>query len=124
MRGISRRGLVGAALLLALAPTAALAQSGEPVKIGVVLSLSGPAAVFGLPERNAIMALDKEIQAAGGVKGRKLELVFFDDKTNPTEAARGVTQLINDEKVVVGATLSTEIVVVYAAGDGQRLALL
>jgi branched-chain amino acid transport system substrate-binding protein len=85
---------------LMLAPTFAAAQANPPVKIGVVLSLSGPAAVFGLPERNAITAIEKEMAAAGGEKGKPFELVFFDDKTNPTEAARGVTQLINDEKVV------------------------
>jgi branched-chain amino acid transport system substrate-binding protein len=121
MMEISGRCLAGAALLLALAPAVALAQGGEPVKIGVVLSLSGPAAVFGLPERNAIMALDKEITAAGGVKGRKLELVFFDDKTNPTEAARGVTQLINDEKVVAIIGPGTGGTILAAGPIAERL---
>jgi branched-chain amino acid transport system substrate-binding protein len=97
MRISLRRELLGFLLLplaLLLAPAA---QADEPVKIGVVLSLSGPAAVFGLPERNAITAIQREGAGAGG---KPFELVFFDDKTNPTEAARGVTQLINDEKVV------------------------
>src|SRR5262249_41887859 len=96
----SRRELAGLLLLpaaLLLAPMCAVAQADQPIKIGVVLSLSGPAAVFGLPERNAITAIQKEVAGAGG---KPFELVFFDDKTNPTEAARGVTQLINDEKVV------------------------
>lgn len=99
MRIPSRKGLAGLLLLpaaLLLVPMCAMAQADQPVKIGVVLSLSGPAAVFGLPERNAITA----IQKVAGAGGRPLDLVFFDDKTNPTEAARGVTQLINDEKVV------------------------
>jgi branched-chain amino acid transport system substrate-binding protein len=97
-----------------------VAQGAESVKIGVVLSLSGPAAVFGLPERNAIMAIDKEI-AAAGVKGRKLELVFFDDKTNPTEAARGVTQLINDEKVVAIIGPGTGGTILAAGPIAERL---
>ena len=123
MKEISRRSLAAAALLLplALVPKVALAQGSEPVRIGVVLSLSGPAAVFGLPERNAIMALDKEIAAAGGVKGRKLELVFFDDKTNPTEAARGVTQLINDEKVVAIIGPGTGGTILAAGPIAERL---
>jgi branched-chain amino acid transport system substrate-binding protein len=122
MKSISRRRLAGAALLLplALTPTFVVAQGAEPVKIGVVLSLSGPAAVFGLPERNAIMAIDKEI-AAAGVKGRKLELVFFDDKTNPTEAARGVTQLINDEKVVAIIGPGTGGTILAAGPIAERL---
>ncbi|MBL0918546.1 MAG: ABC transporter substrate-binding protein [Hydrogenophaga sp.] len=81
-----------------LGPVSAWAQAQPPVKVGVVLSLSGPAAVFGLPERDAVNALHKEF---GGMVGdRRMDLVFCDDKTNPTEAARCVTQLINDEKVV------------------------
>jgi branched-chain amino acid transport system substrate-binding protein len=99
-RLVGRLALALPALAAALALPLAQAQTKEPVKIGVILSMSGPAAVFGLPERDAINSVYKEIQAAGGVNGRRLDLVFFDDKTNPTEAARGVTQLINDEKVV------------------------
>lgn len=103
MKNTQRRllGAIGvAALALGTFSGPVFAQAKEPVKVGVVLSLSGPAAVFGLPERDAIQSIYKEIVAAGGVDGRRLDLVFYDDKTNPTEAARGVTQLINDEKVV------------------------
>jgi branched-chain amino acid transport system substrate-binding protein len=124
MTGISRRWFTGTGLLLlasTLAPAAAFAQASEAVKVGVVLSLSGPAAVFGLPERNAIMAIDKEIAAAGGVNGRKLDLVFFDDKTNPTEAARGVTQLINDEKVVAIIGPGTGGTILAAGPIAERL---
>ncbi|GAC1547494.1 MAG: ABC transporter substrate-binding protein [Candidatus Velthaea sp.] len=80
------------------APPALAAQ--EPIKLGVMLSLSGPAAVFGIPERNAIEAIAESINKSGGVNGRKLQLIVMDDMTNPTEAARSVTQLINGDKVV------------------------
>lgn len=81
-------------------PASAWSQGKPPVKLGVVLSLSGPAAVFGLPERDSINSLHKELAGGGSVDGRRVDLVFCDDKTNPTEAARCVTQLINDEKVI------------------------
>jgi branched-chain amino acid transport system substrate-binding protein len=93
----ARRALVAVAAT-ALVPVSVWAQAQPPVKVGVVLSLSGPAAVFGLPERDSVNALHKEF--GGMVGGRRMDLVFCDDKTNPTEAARCVTQLINDEKVV------------------------
>jgi branched-chain amino acid transport system substrate-binding protein len=124
MKWLSRGMFVGAAMLplvMAFAATDAAAQGTETVKIGVVLSLSGPAAVFGLPERNAIMAIEKEIAAGGGVKGKKLDLVFFDDKTNPTEAARGVTQLINDEKVVAIIGPGTGGTILAAGPIAERL---
>lgn len=82
------------------------AEGEPPIRIGAILSLTGPAAPFGIPERTAAnVALDK-INKEGGVKGRKLELVIVDDKTNPTEAARAAQRLISSEKVVaiIGAS--------------------
>ncbi len=76
------------------------AQAAEPIRIGVVLSTSGPAASFGIPERDALVLAADHVNATGGVNGRKIELFHYDDKTNPTEAARGVTQLVSNHKVV------------------------
>ncbi len=114
------------AALVALATAPAYGQAKEPVKIGVVLSLSGPAAVFGLPERDAIAAVYKEIAPNGEINGRKVELVYYDDKTNPTEAARGVTQLINDDKVIaiVGPGTGGNILAAGPIADRLKVPLL
>lgn len=86
---------------LALLPaTRAAAQAQPTIKVGVVLSTSGAAAVFGIPERDAIVVAADHVNAAGGVNGRLIELIHYDDKTNPTEAARGVTQLASGSGVV------------------------
>jgi branched-chain amino acid transport system substrate-binding protein len=74
------------------------AEEKPPVKIGAVLSMSGPAAVYGISERDTLNSLAKEFGTT--MDGRKVEFLFCDDKTNPTEAARCVTQMINDHKVV------------------------
>lgn len=79
----------------------ATAQTSDPIRVGVVLSTSGPAASFGIPERDALVLATEHVNATGGVNGRKIELFHYDDKTNPTEAARGVTQLVSTHKVVV-----------------------
>jgi branched-chain amino acid transport system substrate-binding protein len=86
--------------LLAGALVVSGAHAQGTLKIGVVLSTSGPAAVFGIPERDAIVVAADHINATGGVNGRKIELFHYDDKTNPTEAARGVTQLVSTNNVV------------------------
>ena len=52
----------------------------EPVKIGVVLSLSGPAAVFGMPERDSIIAMDKEF----GGKVEAARWIWSSMTTRPT----------------------------------------
>jgi branched-chain amino acid transport system substrate-binding protein len=125
-RLFGRLALALPAILAALSSAPAWGQGKEPVKVGVVLSMSGPAAVFGLPERDAINVVYKEIAAAGGVGGRRLDLVFCDDKTNPTEAARCVTQLVNDEKVVaiVGPGTGGNILAAGPIADRLKVPLL
>lgn len=125
-RLLGRMALALPATLAALSTSPAYGQAKEPVKVGVILSLSGPAAVFGLPERDAIATVYKEISAAGGVNGRRVDLVYYDDKTNPTEAARGVTQLINDEKVVaiIGPGTGGNILAAGPIADRLKVPLL
>ena len=113
-------------VLAALSAAPALGQTKEPVKVGVVLSMSGPAAVFGLPERDAINSVYKEVFAAAGINGRRFDLVFCDDKTNPTEAARCVTQLINEDKVVaiIGPGTGGNILAAGPIADRLKVPLL
>ena len=112
--------------LAALSAAPAFGQAKEPVKIGVVLSMSGPAAVFGLPERDAINSVYKEVFATAGINGRRFDLVFCDDKTNPTEAARCVMQLINDDKVVaiIGPGTGGNILAAGPIADRLKVPLL
>ncbi len=90
-----------------LAAGAALAQG--TIKIGGIYSMSGPAAPFGVPERDIVEALAKKVNKEGGIKGSQVEVVFCDDQTNPTEAARCATKLIRQDGVVaiVGSTIGT-----------------
>lgn len=83
-----------------------MAAAAEPLRIGLLLSLTGPAAPFGIPERDAVEVLAKKMNDEGGINGRKIELSIYDDATNPTESARGATQLIQQNKVVaiIGST--------------------
>lgn len=94
---------------LAVATTGLMtvAQAQEMVKVGVILSVSGPAAAFGIPERDSVQVLIDKYNAES--KGRKLEIVFHDEQTNPTEAARGATKLIQQDKiqVIIGPTIGS-----------------
>ena len=103
------RPILLSAIALGLAATTQLAQAQDqdPIKIGAILSLTGPAAPFGIPERTAAQVVIDKINKEGGIKGRKLELVVVDDKTNPTEAARAAQRLISSEHVVAIVGSST-----------------
>ncbi len=87
--------LVAVSALLAPAPAAAQG----PIKIGEITSFSGIGAPFTAPYRAAIdMAVD-EVNAKGGVLGRKIEVIFRDDKGQPAEAVKHAQELVASEKV-------------------------
>jgi branched-chain amino acid transport system substrate-binding protein len=77
-----------------------IAFAAEPVKIGALFSVSGPASFLGEPERNTAEMMVAQINKAGGIKGRKLELVVYDTQGDATKAVQGVNKLIKDDKVV------------------------
>jgi branched-chain amino acid transport system substrate-binding protein len=97
----------GMALLAALlAPLPADAQQG-PIKVGEINSYTAIAA-FTLPYRNGWTLAMEEINAAGGVMGRKLEVISRDDGAKPEDAVRAASELVNNEKValIAGTFLS------------------
>jgi branched-chain amino acid transport system substrate-binding protein len=99
---LSRRTVaagVAAMTLFGLTASASLAQ--EPIKVGLVAALSGGSAKSGEGiTRGLTIAID-EINAAGGLLGRKLELVRRDDESNPSKGQVAARELIDQEKVAV-----------------------
>ena len=88
-------------LAAALASGAARADGPPPIKVGEINSYTGPAAVFTVSYRKGFeMAVD-EINNAGGVLGRPLQVLFRDDTFSPAEGVRQAKELIDNEKVDV-----------------------
>ncbi|MGE5344745.1 MAG: ABC transporter substrate-binding protein [Acidithiobacillales bacterium] len=77
------------------------AAPAEPIKVGVVLPLTGSEAAFGEIERNSFQMAVDEINAAGGVKGNRIELLFEDDTGKPEVGRSAVEKLISRDKVPV-----------------------
>ncbi|HEX2860893.1 MAG TPA: ABC transporter substrate-binding protein [Lacunisphaera sp.] len=91
------------ALLLLLATFAAglpAAFAAEPIKIGEYASLTGKEAGFGQTSHHGLLLALEEINAAGGVLGRPLELAYEDNQTKSGESATAVKKLISRDKVV------------------------
>ncbi|HLG48491.1 MAG TPA: ABC transporter substrate-binding protein [Reyranella sp.] len=81
-------------VMLAVGLVPAAASAADPIKIGYPMPLSGPASVYGVPiVKGAEMAV-QEINAAGGVKGQKIELLTRDSKASADEAVRLARELI------------------------------
>ena len=92
---------VGAATaaLLALAPGAASAQGGEPIKIGFSMALTGPLAANGKQALLGMRIWEEEINAKGGLIGRPVKLVYYDDQSNPSTVPGIYTKLLDVDKV-------------------------
>jgi len=88
-----------ARLLVFLVGTAAL-HAADPIKLGEYASLTGKEAGFGQTSHQGVVLALEEINVAGGVLGRKLELVYEDNQTKPGESATVVKKLISRDKVV------------------------
>ncbi len=80
---------------------AAAPAESDTILIGEVGSLTGSEAAFGISTKNGIALAVEEANAAGGVKGKKLEVRVYDDQSKPEEAANATTRLITQDKVKV-----------------------
>ena len=94
----------GAFALTALAAPAQ-AQSGQPIKIGFGMALTGPLAANGKQALLGMKIWEEETNAKGGLLGRPVKLVFYDDQSNPSTVPGIYTKLLDVDKVdlVVGA---------------------
>ncbi len=90
----------------ALAMSALVATAADSIKIGSVLSVTGPAAFLGDPEIKTLQMYVEDINKKGGVLGRQLELVHYDDGSDAGKANGFAKRLIDDDKVdvIVGGT--------------------
>ncbi len=93
---------LGLAMALALVPAAPVAQAQESIKIGFNVPLTGFAAADGTSARHGAELAVAQINAAGGVGGRPLELVIYDDQASPKEVVPLANKLIEQDRVTVG----------------------
>jgi len=89
--------------------TTAAPVNTEPIKIGLLTSLTATFAPWGVSVRDGMRLAVEEINAAGGVDGRLLELIERDDQSNPEEGASGLERLIEDGVVAAGGIISSDV---------------
>src|SRR5512138_273849 len=97
--------LLAAILVLPMA-----AEAQKPIKVGVPLPLSGPPALFGDPASKGAQMYVDELNAKGGVLGRKIELIIHDSKADANEAVRVAREMILKDNVdfLMGTLTSAE----------------
>jgi branched-chain amino acid transport system substrate-binding protein len=82
------------------------AMAADPIKVGSVLSVTGPAAFLGDPELKTLQLYVEDINKKGGVLGRQLQLVHYDDGSDANKANGFAKRLLDDDKVdiLIGGT--------------------
>ena len=120
MKGTVGKAFVVAAAILSLAVAASTGFAAETVKVGVLLPLTGSQAKFGEIEKRSFEMAAEEINAKGGVNGKKIELLFEDDTGKPDVGRSGMEKLISREKVPVITGGYSSSVTAAAAPVAQR----
>jgi branched-chain amino acid transport system substrate-binding protein len=92
-------GIGVCACLLILALWGRPVQAVDPIRLGLVFSITGYGGFIGTPQKDATVAIVDDVNRRGGIHGRPVELFIEDDKSNPTNAAIATTKLIKDKKV-------------------------
>jgi branched-chain amino acid transport system substrate-binding protein len=116
-RDVNSRSLAGAVAVFALivagglAAAPAAAQTGEPVKIGYSMALTGGLAPNGKSALLAQKIWEEDVNAKGGLLGRPAKLIYYDDKSSPAEVPSIYTKLLDIDKVdlIIGPYATAQI---------------
>jgi branched-chain amino acid transport system substrate-binding protein len=102
------------------------APTGGTYKIGAVLSTSGPAAPLGTPEQQALLLLEKQINAKGGIDGKKVQFIIEDDASDPASATVAINKLITQDKVlaVIGSSSTGATLAMVPTAEKDKVALV
>lgn len=103
------------------APTAA--PSGPPISIGAIFATTGPRAGVGEPERNGVVWAAQQINAAGGVLGRKIDLIIEDDQGQDVVTGPLAKKLLEQNKVaaIIGSTALASSRIVATAAEQAKI---
>lgn len=119
--------LLGAAILASVGSCkGGSQQNANAFHIGVVTSLTGSTAAFGQAHKNGYAVALAEINAKGGVLGKPVELLYYDDQSKPDQAVQGVAKLVDQDHVplILGAYSSENTRAIVPAVTQKKVPLL
>src|SRR5512139_2148865 len=120
-----RVGVFFLGVLLAAA-VAFPAAAADTIKIGAILSVTGPASFLGAPEAKTLEMLVAEINKKGGILGKKVELIVKDSGASPEKAFSFAKQLIEEQKVfaIIGPSTSGETMKIKSLAEEGKTILM
>lgn len=101
-------------------------SSGETLKIGALFAVTGFNSPLGTPEKESVKMLEEQINAKGGVNGRKLEVIVYDTESDETKAVTLAKKLIEQDKVlaIMGPSSTGESLALVDAVQRAKLPLI
>jgi branched-chain amino acid transport system substrate-binding protein len=101
-------------------------NSGDKVRIGVFMSTTGTTANFGISSVNGIKLATEEVNAAGGINGKQVELLVQDDRSDASEAATIVTKFVTQDQVnaVIGEVASSRSIAAAPIAQNAKIPML
>jgi branched-chain amino acid transport system substrate-binding protein len=123
MKRILIASLLIAGLLIACQPQNG---GGDKVRIGVFMSTTGTTANFGISSVNGIKMAADEINKAGGINGKQVELLVQDDRSDASEAATIVTKFVTQDQVnaVIGEVASSRSIAAAPIAQNAKIPML
>lgn len=102
------------------------AMAANPIRIGALFSVTGPASFLGEPEKNTLELLVKEFNDKGGIKGSKVELVVYDTQGDATKAVQLANKLIKNDKVlaIIGPSTTGETMAIIPIVEKEQIPLV
>ena len=122
MKRILIASIVVVSLLSACQPQGA----GDKVRVGVFMSLTGTTANFGISSVNGIRLATEEVNAAGGINGKQIELLVQDDRSDAQEAATIVTKFVTQDQVhaILGEVASSRSIAAAPIAQNAKIPML
>lgn len=121
-----KMGMVLGILMAAMLMFGTAVQAAEPIRVGAILAVTGPASFLGGPESRTLEMLAEEVNAKGGINGHKVELFIMDSGASPEKAVSFAKQLIEEKKVlaILGPSTSGETMAIKGTAEEGKTILL
>ncbi len=102
------------------------ARAAEPIKIGAIFSQTGPASFLGAPEVKTAQMVADQLNAQGGILGRKIDLIIKDSAGSPERAVSFAKQLIEEDRVlaIIGPSTSGETMQIKPICETSKMILI
>ncbi len=123
-----KKRLIAVILAVAMVFTLASCKKADSgnIKIGLITPMTGEVAVYGMAVKNAVELYINAFNDAGGIDGRKIELIVYDDKGDATESVNAYQKLVTSDEVVaiIGAVTSTPTLAVMQASVSDNIPMI